>query len=117
MATKDGYKSVSSGFFRFEEIGDSIEGKLVAIDYTEVQKMAVPKYIVDTGEGLMGFLATVQLAETLARVPIGSMVYVVYTGNATSGNKRNVKQFEVLVADGTQLKEAQNGTEPDELPL
>ena len=103
MSQRDGYKSVTSGFFKFEEPGDFVEGVYSGTDYIEMSGQVVPKYLVETDDGLQGFLATVQLAEAMARVPIGAGVLVIYTGDATSGNKRKVKQFDVMVKADTQL--------------
>jgi len=120
MASKNGvqWMSIKPRFVQFDDIGDDVEGRLTAVDYVEMKTGACPKYTLDTGEEMVSFLGTVQMVEAFSKVRYGTMVRVEYTGEVKTGQGFKVKEFNVLVEEGAELRTAPAlDPFPDELPL
>ena len=108
---KPSMKSIKPMFMTWEKIGQTVEGMLVAVDTVTIDNYPVAKYIVETDNGRVGFLGTVQLVEQLSTVRLGTYVEVEYVGEVKSGRSRTVKEFNVRVEVGAELASDPIGVE------
>lgn len=89
----------SPDFFRFENVKDSIEGKLLGRDIVTFQNGAVNRYTVETEDGQKKFLGSTVLDDTFANIPDGAFIRVTYIGDKKTASKRTMKDFKVEVAE------------------
>lgn len=91
------YEDVEAGdFFKFEEVGDFIEGQLLHVSTIKMSNGTVGSYKILTPDGAeMKFNGTVTLDEKLREVPVNTMVKITYIGDERTGSNRKLRQFRV----------------------
>jgi hypothetical protein len=102
-AIPEGYKPVVVEFFRFQNAGDKLEGKLIIKTTITTNKNQdgkqtgkVGKYSVLANDGKKySFLGSVILDELLSTVPLGSMVYIIYDYLEHPESGYDIKHFKV----------------------
>ena len=85
-------------FVRFDNPGDEAEGRLIAVETVEIGENKVQRYVLQSENGPIAFLGTVQLDDRMARVALEELVKVVFAGWGKSSRGRRVKEFKVYVA-------------------
>ena len=96
--------AITGDFIKFQEVGQKVEGTYQGYSMVEMNSRAVPKYSLLKEDGAQGsFLGTVRLVEALSRVPSGAYVSIEYTGKSEAS--QSIKEFNVLVEEGTQLQQ------------
>jgi len=97
-AVPDGYTEVQVDFFKFENEGDHIEGRLVNKTAVQVRGNRVGKYTMICGIRRVAFLGGVQLDELMTNVGIGHEVFIQYTHKEKTGEQDfEMKKFKVFV--------------------
>lgn len=94
------WQSVKPNFITFENEGDEVIGYLISLDYVDMKTGAVPKYTLNSADGPVSFLGTVQMVETLSRIPFGTLVRLIFLGLRTTQGSFKVKDFDIQVAVG-----------------
>lgn len=80
--------------------GDKIEGVYLMKDEFEGNFGQTIKYVIQTSDGTKyGVYGSASLNRQFNRVPIGSYVWIEYTGETTSANGRTVKTYNVEYDD------------------
>lgn len=93
--------SAKPTFVPWDEEGTKVAGSIKDMSFVDFKEGAVPRYTVEDDDGqLWSFLAPVQIADALRRVPEG--VYVEITQMATPRGK-NYKEFDVQVEEHEPL--------------
>ena len=94
-----------SKLFKFENVNDSIEGKLMNI--RTGGKFDSKMYDVETDSGMLTFFGSTVIDGRLTKDLIGSRIKVVYTGKATTETGTEYKTFDVFysVIDSSEHKE------------
>lgn len=95
----EGYGEVTVDFYRFENEGDHLAGRLVNKTQTTVRGNRIGKYVlIAANNRRVTFLGGVDLDEKLANVGIGNEVFIQYTHKEPSGEKDyEMKRFRVFV--------------------
>ena len=97
MTTNDGYSERTAEFFTFDEIGQELEGVLLAIDDVIIEGRSVKRFTVKTAKSTVAFLGGVQLETMIREDDVLSSIKLEYTGKVTSKGGREVKQFRYWV--------------------
>ena len=95
--------SVTPELFSFEEPGDTIEGTIMHRDTFVLNGDNVPRYTLKTSEGIKSFLAGSKVSSALAPYAVGSAVYVSYLGDIKTSSGRTMKDYQVMVAEGSRV--------------
>ena len=101
--------SVTPELFSFEEPGDTIEGSIVHRDTFVLNGDNVPRYTIKTSEGIKSFLAGSKVSNALAPYAVGTAVYVSYLGDIKTGSGRTMKDYQVMVAEGSRITAEDTG--------
>ena len=81
-------------------IGDKLEGIYLSKDEFEGNFGHTTKYIIESTSGeKFGVYGSASLNRQFAKVPVGSYVWIEYTGETTSANGRIVKTYNVEYDD------------------
>ena len=100
-------QSLSGDFVEFKDAGDIVEGYYSGYTYTTIiqrgEEVSVPKFMVDTEEGMKEFLGTTTITEILPRVPNGTYVMISYLGKEKTRSGFEVKKFDIQCQKGVQL--------------
>lgn len=102
VAIPEGYEVIKTSDFAesfdFEEIGDSIEGKVIAVRDVEItknkKKINTRVMEIETKNGSFSVWESVQLKGLFDMEPIGSEVFILYKGIQDS-NGNDMKCFSV----------------------
>ncbi len=96
---KNEWEEVMQDRFQFTDVGDKIEGILVAKGEQQMANGKVGAYTVQVEEDgekvAKSFLGSTTLDRLLAQVKVGKMVRIEFTGTDKTGQGRNLKQFTV----------------------
>jgi hypothetical protein len=76
----DGWTEKSVIQFKFEKVGDTIQGRYSGQKDVALNDRVVKQVILDTGTGMSSFLLTAQLLDAFSNIIEGSLVKVVFTG-------------------------------------
>lgn len=93
-------ESLATQIYRFEEVGDSLVGKVLRFDtFTgQFEDAQCIKYTLDTDGGLVSCILGAATDEQLGdRLKVGMVVAITYRGKAKTAKGFNVNQFEVVV--------------------
>lgn len=93
-------ESTSGDFFTFEKEGDTVEGRLVAIETVEFEGREVPRYVLDGDNGKVAFLGSTILDRLIGDIVLGTVLRVRYEGPLRSRKGRQVKDFRLWVKKG-----------------
>ena len=98
MAKKE-WKKIEDNIFRFEDVGDTIQGVLKQKEIGQVYGNEV--YHIKTATDDFVIFSTVVLQSRMAGVDIGNEVKIVFTGTQPSKKKgqEDVKLFDVFVRE------------------
>lgn len=98
MAAKEKTKrSLRPDFISWSEQTEPIRGKLITMSWQDMKGGAVPKYTLETADGRVSFLGTVQIVEAFDQLRLGADVEVIPGEKVRTGNGFNVIQFEINV--------------------
>jgi len=89
------WEEKTAAFTTFDEVGDEVQGVLLALDTIKLHDNDVRRARVATNTGNVAFLLTTQLEPLLLDVPLGTKIRVRYEGEVKSAAGRKVKQFKV----------------------
>ena len=95
--------SVTPELFSFEEPGDTIEGTIMHRDTFVLNGDNVPRYTLKTSEGIKSFLAGSKVSNALAPYAVGTAVYVSYLGDIKTSSGRTMKDYQIMVAEGSRV--------------
>lgn len=100
----DGYREVKVEFFKFENIGDSLRGRLVGKDQTVMNRgNRIGKYtVVMEDKTMVNFLGAVELDELMRRVAVGAEVFIQYTHSEKLDGGNEMKHFTVAVKQSSR---------------
>lgn len=91
----DDAQEVETDFFKFENTGDTLIGRLIEKGQGEIRGSLVGRYTVQTEDGRhVGFHGSVQLDDKMLPVSLGSIVRIEYTGDQKTQNG-SMKMFSV----------------------
>lgn len=82
------------------KVGDSIVGKYIGNREMKSPNGMQILYALETDDGLVGVNSSAALARTMATVPEGSYIKIVFNGKQTSKNGRQFNSFSVFIDDG-----------------
>lgn len=88
------WKKAEHEVVKFEEVGDSIEGKYIA--KTESESFGSDIYTLKTPSGFKKVFSTIILKDKMDLVPYGSAVKIIYQGEKKNDSGRTYKLFEVF---------------------
>lgn len=93
----EGFEKVESTIFKFDEVGESVQGKLIAIE--DGHNFGNKVYKIETkNAGTVAVFSTAVLESLMSAVPLGKEVVILYTGTKPDSKGRNdIKLFEVYV--------------------
>ena len=98
MAEQIEWKEVESGnLFVFQQVGDTIEGVLVA--KRQSSKYETGAYDIQTKEGLRTIFGTAILDTRLQKVEVNAPVKIEYVGELKTGTGRLAKNFKVFTSN------------------
>lgn len=92
------FVSIKPQFTTFEAEGEFVQGYLVDLIYIDMKTGAVPKYTLNSSDGPISFLGTVQVVEALSRVKMGTLIKIIYLGETKTQGGFKVKDFDIMVA-------------------
>jgi len=103
------YKELTTKRIVFDEIGKTITGVLLGKKESGIwnenpdgTKTNVPLYSMLLDEGMpVSFFGTSVLCDILASIQSGEQIKIIYVGDVKTANKRNVKNFQIFIDDGT----------------
>ena len=93
------------GYTRWDMAGVTVEGRIVDLRWVDIKGVdsalgnelaSSPRYTVELEGIRTAFSAPMQVAETLADMPMGVYVRITYLGEVTSANGRRYKNFEIM---------------------
>ena len=93
------YQKLEDGtLFRFENVGDSFEGKFLSVgDSTKYPKMKIYEFEDSTGEAVR-ILGSAVLDRLMSRIKIGQQVKIVFSDEKGTTKGNPMKLFDVYVA-------------------
>ena len=81
-------------------IGDKLEGEFISQEEFEGNFGHTIKYVVKSQDGtLYGVYGSASLNKQFNKIPVGSYIWIEYTGETTSQNGRIVKTYKVEYDD------------------
>jgi hypothetical protein len=97
------FKDITADFYKFEKIGDVLEGTLVSKDsqgFTRAgQTNDVGKYVLENEAGeRISFLGGTVIDQTLSDVNVGSYVRLTFLGTKPTTQGQNLKDFTIELA-------------------
>lgn len=86
--------------FKFEKVGDMVEGHLVQAGTITLEDKDVMKYVVQKEGGeRVGFLGSFKLDEGLKGMPLGTMIRVTYIKKERLKGGKTLKMFDIEYDD------------------
>lgn len=106
MAWKEKTKGFDDGAeaFKFEAVGDSIEGYLKNVGSITFDGKAVKRYLVQTDDGLYSFLGSFKIDELMTGIETGIKVRLTYTKKERLGGGKTLKQFKLETNDEDRIE-------------
>lgn len=97
VAKMDEWKKVEAEVFKFAKVGDTIEGKLIAVE--RGQQFNNKVYKINTPEGVKAVFGTAVLEQQMDMVSLGQTVRILFSGEkaAKKAGQNKMKLFEVFV--------------------
>ncbi len=91
-----GFEEVEASFFKFDKVGDSIQGVLESRDFALIDGRDVPRFTLVTDGGMVQFLAPKLLEQRVDLVQDGEEIIIHYIGNVkTKDGKQTMRDFKV----------------------
>lgn len=96
MSEENGYKKVESNIFKFEKVGDCVEGELLSVEESHTFNNKVYK-IKSNEDKTVTFFGTTILDSLMSSVNIGMQIKVLFAGEKENKKKGQnpIKEFEV----------------------
>lgn len=96
-STKDSYsKQIKEMFYKFENVGDEVHGRLVSVGQAHMAGGDVGRYVVQSDDHRVAFLGSVGIDNHLAGKRVGYDFMLVYTGDTETGGGRTLKEFDLF---------------------
>lgn len=97
---KDPYsKKHTENFFKFENHGAEIHGRLVSVSAQQMRGGDVPRYVVENEDGRHAFLGSASIDAWLANRRIGFDFKLVYTHDEPTEGGFSVKKFDLFTKE------------------
>ncbi len=97
--TTRNFQPIDADFFRFEKVGDKVEGTLVESRAMVIRGNDAMRYKLRLDGGAMVALhGSAEIDDKLTEVQNGQYVRITYTGETPTSGGFNVKQYKVEVA-------------------
>ena len=90
-------RSLRPEFISWSERAEPLRGFYRAMSWQDMKTGDVPKYTLDTENGLVSFLGTTQIVEAFENLRFGADVELIPGGKVKTGNNFMVIQFEINV--------------------
>ena len=98
MSEQKDWQEVSTDFYRFEKVGDTVQGVLVIKDIQQMRDTEVGRFEVELTEGgkRIAFLGGVALDRLMEHVSVGKQIKLVFQGKVKTTGGTEVKTFQLF---------------------